>query len=246
MARAKAVATVDPTEMTDERPEWMGATSVRGSEGVGVDDITIPRIDIIQDLSPQHKEDKPEYIEGAKAGMIFNTVSNKLYGKTLVVIPILFRKEFVIWKDRDEGGGFRGAHSSVEKANAALEDLEDGAQCEIVDTAQHFVLIADEDNGLEEAVMSMSKSKMKISRQLNTLVRMTGGDRWSRAYRFTATGAQNAKAQDYYNYQLRQLGFVSKEFFDRAEAMYMDVKAGVKDVDRNDGSSDADTDEGKY
>jgi len=46
-----------------ERPAWMG-DSIRGSEEVTIQDVTIPRLSIIQDLSPQRKKNNAEYIEG--------------------------------------------------------------------------------------------------------------------------------------------------------------------------------------
>lgn len=231
VAKSKAVVTRTPTFM-DEAPDYVNQESVRGSEAVGVDDITIPRVDVLQDLSPQVKKSKPEYIEGAEPGLLFNTVTGKLYGGELIIVPVLFRKEYVIWKDRDSGGGFRGAFSTEEAANAALARLEDSKQCEVVDTAQHFVLIIDSDGAVDEAVLSMSKSKMKCSRQLNTLIRMSGGDRWARAYNLTPIAVDGQKG-DYYNMMVKQLGYVPKDIFDRAEEMYESVKAGRKDVDRS-------------
>ena len=76
---AKKIAKKEETGivLSEDRPDFMG-NSQRGSEDVTIDDLTIPRVDIIQDLSPQHKKNKPEYIEGAEVGMLFNTVTGKL------------------------------------------------------------------------------------------------------------------------------------------------------------------------
>jgi hypothetical protein len=241
MARAKVESTEVATQggalMVDERPEWMQDTS-RGNEGVTSNDMTIPRVSIIQDLSPQHKKNKSEYIEGAEAGMAFNTVTGELYESGLMVVPVLFRKEWVIWKNLDDGGGFKGAFGTQSEAVAAMADLEDAEKCEVVDTAQHFVLIVDPDSTADnvmfkEAVISMSKSQMKPSRQWNSMIQASGGDRFSRLYRLDVVEDQNSAGQEYYNWKPKQLGYVNQALFQAAEKLYNAVKAGAMDVKRD-------------
>lgn len=234
-AKKQQVATRGNTAMafTDEVPDYIDPSKMRGNEDVTTNDITIPRIDVIQSLSPQRKKSDPQYIDGAEEGVLFNTATGELYGESVTIVPVLFRKEFVIWKNRDSGGGFRGAFSSMAEAQAALDELEDSAQCEIIDTAQHFCLIINEATGkLDEAVVSMSKSKMKCSRQLNTQVRMAGGDRFSRAYKLSSILSDGPKGE-YYNLQTKPLGFVPEAVFRRGEEMYNSIRAGQKDVDRS-------------
>lgn len=236
MSTKKAVATqVDNFPTT--RPEWMGNTN-RGNEGVSSEDMTIPRISIIQDLSPQHKKSKPEYIEGASTKMAFNTATQQLYGESLHVVPVLFRKEYVIWKDIEKGGGFRGAFPSMDAARKELAEMDDAGDCEIQDTHQHFVLVVEEGSTLEnpithQAVISMSKSQCKPSRQWNTMIQNSGGDRWERMYDLNVVDAQNAAGQDYYNWQVKQNGYVSQAMFDEAEKLYEAVRSGAMDVKRD-------------
>lgn len=233
MARSKAIATTGEVGALTERPEWASKPSNRGSETVTMDDVAIPRIDVIQDLSPQRKSSKPEYIEGAETGAIFNTVTNQLYGERVHIVPVVFRKEYVIWKDRDSGGGFRGAYRTQEDANHALRQLEDADSCEVVDTAQHFVLVLTSDNRVEEAVMSMSRSKMKASRKLNSLVRQVGGDRFAAVYQVRSVEAVSPKGE-YMNFDVAFAGYTPEAVFARAEAMYEAVMTGDRDVDRTD------------
>ena len=58
----------------------------KGLQNVSNDDITIPRLAIIQSGSPQRKKKDEKYIEGAEDGMIFNTVTNEVNEK-IEVIP---------------------------------------------------------------------------------------------------------------------------------------------------------------
>jgi hypothetical protein len=237
MSKSKVVAISDAGGLT-ERPAWMDVNSARGNEGVKVEDMTVPRLSIIQDLSPQHKKGKAEYIEGATPKMIFNTVTNELYGEHIYIVPVLFRKEYVVWKDINAGGGFKGAYPSMEEAIAAREELDDRDQCEIVDTAQHFVLILDgattmDDPVFTTAVISMSKSQMKVSRRFNSMIQTQGGDRWSRVYRFTVVDDQNSSGQEFYNWMPHQMGYVSEALFKAAEKLYEDIRAGALDIKRD-------------
>jgi hypothetical protein len=240
--RAIAKKEESQLELFEERPAWM-KDAERGSEDVTTDDITLPRIDLVQDLSPQIKRNKPEYIEGAEPGMLFNTVTKELYGEGgLIFIPVYFNKVWIIWKDRDSGGGLRGIFDTEAEAKQALAALEDGNLCEINDTAQHYGLVRRDNGDLQEVVISMSKSKLKASRQLNTLVRVAGGDRFSRAYRVESAEDSGSKG-DYWNLKITQLGFVDEHTYASAESMYESVKAGQRGVNYNE---DPDSDDTEY
>lgn len=222
-----------------ERPTWMTGAG-RGNEGVTTDDMTLPRLSIIQDLSPQHKKGKPEYIEGAETKMIFNTATNELYGERVFVVPVMFRKEWIVWKDINKGGGFKGAYPTQAEAMAAMSELDDASDCEVVDTAQHFCLVipasapvAEYEKHMQQAVVSMSKSQMKVSRQWNTLIQTTGGDRWERLYELSVVDDQNAAGNEYYNWKVKQMGYVTEEVFIVAEKLYESIRSGKVDVKRD-------------
>lgn len=223
-----------------ERPDWMNTDAGRGSENVGSNDITIPRIEIIQQLSPQHNKKKPEYIEGAEAGMAFNTGSATLYKGPILFIPVYFTKEWLLWKDIKKGGGFGGSFATEELANAAKVSQEIPNDWEVVDTYIHYVMVLKAGSTMEkplfeEAVLSMSKSQAKVSRNFNTLVKMAGGDRFSRVYQLEVVDDQNKDGQDYFNWKVTPKGFVSKPMYEAAERLYEVIKAGERSVSHGDG-----------
>ena len=248
MAKGKEVTVAQGTELA-ERPDYMG-DSGRGSEEVGINDVTIPRLSIIQDLSPQHKKNKAEYIKGAEVGMLFDTVTMGLYEKSVIFVPVYYRLEWVVWKNRDAGGGFIGAFASQQLAVAAVGEHplagqmteKDEPVLEVHDTAQHFGLLMDpnspaNDPRATEIVISMSRSQLKPSRQFNSQIRIATGDRWERYYRLSSIETQNAAGQDYYNWKIEQLGFVSEQVFAQAEMLYEAVIAGSRDVERGTAST---------
>jgi hypothetical protein len=232
MTKAKGTAIETQYGYTDDRPDYLPDNSSKGQENVTVDDLTIPRLGLVQDLSPQRKKGKPEYIEGADSGMLFNNVTGELYGGSINFVPVYFRKEWCIWKLQSAGGGFFGAFDSEAEAQQAFTDNGYDSDYEIVDMAQHFGMVLHADRRPEEIVISMSKSKMKVNRQLNTLVKMAGGDRFSRVYKISAVEDQNKEGQDYYNFGVAPVGFVSEPVYNLATVMYESVSGGIKDVVR--------------
>lgn len=238
----KNVAVASQTGLA-ERPDWMGDSN-RGSEEVTINDLTIPRLSIIQDLSPQRKKNAAEYIEGAEEGMLFNTVTNTLYTEPVLFVPVYFRMEWIVWKHRDAGGGFIGAFATQDEAVAAVGEHPLAGQVtekgdpvlEIQDTAQHFGLLLDPNSPLDaihttEIVISMSRSQLKPSRQLNSQIRISGGDRWERYYKLSAVQVDGPRGE-YYNWKVEQLGFVTEEVYKQAEHLYESVKSGERDVER--------------
>lgn len=230
MAKKKAIAKKQTSALSDERPDYAG-DSQRGNEQVGANELTIPRLSLIQDLSPQRKKSNDEYIDGAEEGDMFNTVSNALYKDDVTFIPVYMKKEWVIWKDRDEGGGFRGAYDSEAAAKNEMRELDDGDQCEIVDTHQQFGMLLHEDGSLEQIVLSMSKSQMTPSRQLNSQIQLSGADRWAKAYR-VGTKVVNGPKGEYFNFRIDPLGWVNEETYAEGEKMYEAIAAGEIGVDR--------------
>jgi hypothetical protein len=239
MARAKKATELAVAQET--MPTFMDPDKKRGQEGVGVEDLTIPRLQLIQDLSPQRKKTDPQYIDGAEEGMLFNSVTKALYGTEVVFIPCFYRKEWVIWKAQSEGGGFLGAYPTEAEAKAEFraQDLDGQVDkkgnpiYEINDTGQQFGLIVTPDGHAEDIVISLSKTKRKVDRQLNTIIKMAGGDRFSRMYKIRAVQDENAAGQNYYNFGVELLGFVSNEdLYRRAESLYEAIAGGERDVNR--------------
>lgn len=211
-------------------PDWLKQSS-RGSEDVGMDDIILPRIDVLQALSPQIKKKDDKYIEGAEQGMVFNTVTGELYGDRIRFIPVKFSREYIIWQDRDSGGGFRGAFQDEDEAEAARRNMENPDLLEVVETHVHYVLLVLEGGKLEEAVLSLSKSKRKVSRKLNTLVAQTGYDRFAKQYELRAVEVSGPKG-DYWSFDVVPVGFATQDQFKQGEKTYEAIVGGQRKIDR--------------
>ena len=104
-AVAKKEAGGVPAELMEELEGQSGA----GFEDTDADDYAIPFVAVLQKGSPQVDPDDGAYINGAKPGLFYNTVTGELF-KDITVIPCARRREFVEWVPRDEGGGLIGRH----------------------------------------------------------------------------------------------------------------------------------------
>lgn len=238
------VATVDNGNsalvVSDQLPDYLRAQQgqARGQENVGAEDLVIPRLEVVQDLSPARRKSDPNYIEGAEEGMLYNNVTRELYGKSVIVVPVGFVKEWLLWKDRDKGGGFRGAFASQKLAEEARDQLTDndgkpeGDDVDVVDTNQQFCILIKPDGTTEEICVSMAKSKAKVSRKWNSLIRIGNGDSFSRAYKLSAIEDKNAKNQSFYNLNVAAAGFPSESVYRKAEKMYEAFVAGGIAADR--------------
>jgi len=150
----------------------------KGMEQIGQDDLALPFLRILGQLSPQVNKRKAEYVEGAEPGMIFNTVSKQVYDgeKGLTVIPCFYKREYVEWTDRGEGTGapvaVHPASSDIigqTKKDATYKDrLPNGNYLE--NTASYFVMNLGDGTGAETALITMKSTQLKISRQWNSMM----------------------------------------------------------------------------
>ena len=74
---------------------------------LGQEDLALPFLKILGQLSPEVNKRDGKYVEGAEPGMIFNSVSGELYDgmKGITVVPCFYKLEYIEWKDRGEGSG---------------------------------------------------------------------------------------------------------------------------------------------
>lgn len=105
----KEVATVDQTSAL---PAFMGDMSdVAGlGNSQNPEDASLPFLGILQQLSPELNESKPEYMEGAKSGFLASKSIGKFWPSRIakgedgmLVVPCGFQRNFVVWKPQRGG-----------------------------------------------------------------------------------------------------------------------------------------------
>ena len=150
--------------------------AAKGLGKIGQEDLALPFLKILGQLSPEVNKRDGKYVEGAEPGMIFNSVSGDLYDgvKGIDVIPCFYKLEYIEWKDRGEGPGAPVAIydsssdiMSKTKPDANYKDrLPNGNYIE--KTASHFVIITGDSPST--ALISMKSTQLKISRKWNSMM----------------------------------------------------------------------------
>jgi len=152
-------------------------------EGAGLEEAdasayAIPFLRLMQKGSPQADPDSDAYIDGTKAGMIYNTVSGEIIDpekEDIFFIPVYWRRAFVEWKPRDAGGGSGGgfvkeyspAEGEALMRQTTLDDknrdiLPNGNQ--LNDTRYHYVIVVHAGEMLP-AVIAMDRTQIKRSKR---------------------------------------------------------------------------------
>ncbi len=166
------------TDVAKKSPliESMYEDKNKGMENLSISDLAIPFITIIQSSSPQVKSKKDQYIEEAEPGLIFNSVTNDLYDY-IEGIPIKYEKTFVLWKDIDSGGGFKGQFTPESAmVQEAIQDSKgvlrprNKKDCALIETAVFYFLLIDEDQDLPvKTVIPFKSTQLKKARKWNAL-----------------------------------------------------------------------------
>ena len=83
-----------------------GNDAPKGFENMTQEDMALPFVRILGQLSPQVTDGDAKFIDGAKPGMIYNTVTELYDGKKgIKVIPCYYKKDYPEWSDRGDGPG---------------------------------------------------------------------------------------------------------------------------------------------
>lgn len=148
------------------------AESNSGFQNMTSEDVALPFLSILQALSPQVRGTNK--IDGAKEGDFYNTVTQESYnGKDgITLIPCAFKKAYVEWTPREQGGGYVKEHASASVLESTKKDdkgrdvLPNGNL--VVTTAYHFVLIVRPTGTVERAIISFTSTQLKKSRRWNS------------------------------------------------------------------------------
>jgi hypothetical protein len=208
-------------------PAHVSKSSGLGNEDVSAEHLQTPRVKQLQQLSNEVDENHSEYIEGAKPGDFINTITRENYGKEMYVINIKFTEEFVIWRKREKGGGLVGSYSSqkdaytyLEAESLAVEDYD------IIQTQSHLLLRKDAETGElsgQPFIFDCSSSKLRVSREWNTQLKLAGGDRFSSLWKMSSAQTQNRASQKFYNIAVENQGWVTDEDYAASKKLYESV-----------------------
>lgn len=150
-----------------------GENGETGFEDFDSKSFALPFLLILQPLSPVVMSG----IEGIRPGMIMDSVSGEVFEK-IKVVPCAFKRSVLLWRRREEGGGFRGELNPVD-VDLRRIDLEEDADgkttykgLQVADTRNHYVLYQTKEGGWAPALISMGSTQIKKSKKWNSLISM--------------------------------------------------------------------------
>ena len=149
------------------------ADANKGSQNISQEDLALPFLKVLGQLSPEVNKTHGKYVEGAEPGKIINTVTNELYD-AVDVLPVFYKRQYIEWQDR---GQSTGAPVAIHEADSDIvstttrdksykDRLPNGNYLE--NTANHFVILLGKSP--TTALISMKATQLKVSRKWNSMM----------------------------------------------------------------------------
>ena len=214
------------------------ADAQQGAQNISQEDLALPFLKILGQLSPEVNERDGKYVEGAKPGKIMNTVTNQLYD-SIQVVPCHYKRQYVEWQDR---GTSTGAPVAIHDADSDIvsqttrdksykDRLSNGNYLE--NTANHFVLVVGDSP--ESALISMKSTQLKVSRKWNSMMmglKLQGANglftppTYSHIYNLSTVQMSNDKGT-WFGWDVSKVGPVKdKSIYDMAKNFAVSVGKG--------------------
>ena len=149
------------------------ADAAQGAQNISQEDLALPFLKILGQLSPEVNKRDGKYVEGAEPGKIINTVTNELYD-SIDVIPCHYKRQYIEWADRGTSTGapvaIHDADSDIVSQTTRGKDYKDRLPNGnyLDNTANHFVLLCGKNPGT--ALISMKSTQLKVSRKWNSMM----------------------------------------------------------------------------
>ena len=222
-----------------------------GFENVDSKSLALPFLKVLGQLSPQVTQGDSQFIPEARAGMIYNTVTDELYdgAKGITVVPCYYKLEYIEWKDREKGAvapvnvysSDSDIMSKTTRGDDGKDRLENGNYIE--ETASHYVLIVEPDKS-STALLTMKSTQRKKSKKWNSMMMSLRQKRKSGAGFFKPapftqryslkTVLEKNNLGSWFGWEIEHLGGVdSEEVMKAAFDFYESCKKGSVRVNHN-------------
>lgn len=213
-----------------------------GMENVDNTDIVIPRLGLCQALSPQKRKNDTLYIQGLEDGMLFNTVTRRIYGEKLKLIMLFFYKNRIKFNPIDEGGGIdcmsvNGvdggricpdgcAGCKYSRWGNGETDDEHGNDAPLCTLYHNYMCYIPEEHSPIAA--SFKVTGIKDSKQILAGIRLTRLPMYAKFYEVTVVEKQQGKNL-WYEKLITPQGFVPPDLFKEMENNFKALQdAGVR------------------
>jgi len=227
------------------------ADAAAGLSNIGHEDLALPFLKILGQLSPETNKRDGKYVEGAEPGMIYNSVTGELFDgeKGIKVIPAHYKLEYIEWQDRGTGPSApvkiypasSGILSKTTRGADYKDRLPSGNYVE--KTASHFIIIAE--NNPSTALIAMKSTQLKVSRKWNSMmqsIKLKGKNglftpaSFSHIYNLRSVQQSNDKGT-WFGWEVSKIGPVEDEgLYLQAKKFYESVSKGDVEVKHGNGT----------
>jgi len=214
------------------------ADAAQGAQNISQEDLALPFLKILGQLSPEVNKRDGKYVEGAEPGKIINTVTNALYDEVNVV-PCHYKRQYIEWADRGTSTGapvaIHDADSDIVSKTTRGKDYKDRLPNGnyLDNTANHFVLVLGDNP--QTALISMKSTQLKVSRKWNSMmmgIKMQGKNglftppTYSHIYKLSTVQMSNDKGT-WFGWDVSKSGPVEdKNIYDMAKNFAVSVGKG--------------------
>lgn len=241
-------------------PAFMQDQVGLGTEALGVGDAEIPRLKLMQALSPEL-----EAYDTLKQGEFFHTLIEESFGNSVRVTPIYVDSRYVLWRPREAGGGILaraddGHHWSPADTEFTVK-LKGGAEVKwktaktvsqsgldlwgsynpedpnsppAATRMYNFVMGFADRPELPPAVVTLQRAAIRVARRLIGKLKVTRAPSFGLVF-VMSSFKDKSPAGDFYNYQFKMDGMVQdKEIYDNNFKQYQffkDQGLKVKDLE---------------
>jgi hypothetical protein len=214
-----------------------------GFDNMGQDDFALPFLRLLTNTSPEVGE-----VDGAMPGMIYNSVTGQLFDgkKGIMVVPTAYVRQYIEWAPRGSGSGapigiYPSTSDILSRTHREPGDnkdyLDNGNYIE--NTANHYVMVIDEQGVPSPALIVMKSTQLKKSRKWNSMmmsVKLQGKNGlftpaiYSQIYRLTTVGESNDKGK-WFGWEIERVGSVEDpNVYSAAKAFAEQINAGKVQV----------------
>lgn len=228
-------------------PDFMKGHEGQGTERLTSADVEVPRIKLMQALSPELQEHND-----LKQGDFFHSIAEINLGRVLRVTPIFVDQRFILWRPRETGGGILaraddGIHWSPANTEFQVK-LKSGADVvwkttSTVDqsglnkwgssnpndvnsppaaTRMYNIVVSFPDEpDMPPAVVTLQRAAIKVARKFIGKLKITRAPSYGLIFNMKAVEDANNAGQKFWNYGFEASGMVEdKDLFDRNFEMY--------------------------
>jgi len=206
MPRKKAVAKKETSTAVAEPNK-----KARGFGDEDPNDLLLPRIELLQALSPAVTQGK------GTAGQLVNQISKSPL-PTNIFVPIAMHRKFIKWVPRDEGGGIE-YQTNDPKDPRVIEDTKWGPHGEKPSCTKYTNFLVLLEGQTLPIILSFAMTSYQAGRKLYTMCKMAGGDIWNKKYKLSSLQKQNNKGV-FYTFEVDEAGDTDEGDRKNAEVLY--------------------------